>query len=56
MSKRTEMDKTAAARIQSAADRNPQSPTGRSGFAPRAQSRADRRQDNLDDPYVDEEE
>jgi hypothetical protein len=41
-SKDTPMDKEAAARIQSAADRRPDSDSARSGFAERAQSTADR--------------
>lgn len=36
------MDKEAAARIQSAGARNPNSPTARDGFDRRAQSAADR--------------
>jgi hypothetical protein len=42
MGKHTEMDKDAAARIQSAGARNPDSPTAASGFYSRAQSSADR--------------
>ncbi|OLT30462.1 hypothetical protein BJF83_24805 [Nocardiopsis sp. CNR-923] len=45
MGKHTEMDKDAAARVQSAAARDPESDTARSGFDARAQSAADRRQD-----------
>ena len=45
MSKHTEMDKDAAARIQSAAAHNPESDSARSGFDARAQSAADRQQD-----------
>ncbi|WP_171064136.1 hypothetical protein [Actinomadura soli] len=44
MGKHTEMDKDAAARIQSAGARNPDSPTAASGFDSRAQSSADRRE------------
>ncbi|WP_201295061.1 MULTISPECIES: hypothetical protein [unclassified Nocardiopsis] len=44
MSKHTEMDKDAAARIQSAAARDQESDTAQSGFEPRAQSAADRHQ------------
>lgn len=43
MGKHTEMDKDAAGRIQSAAARDPESDTARSGFDSRAQSAADRR-------------
>ncbi|MCK9871386.1 hypothetical protein MRI28_17370 [Nocardiopsis dassonvillei] len=45
MGKHTEMDKDAAARIQSAAARDPESDTAQSGFDSRAQSAADRHQD-----------
>ncbi|WP_201294727.1 MULTISPECIES: hypothetical protein [unclassified Nocardiopsis] len=45
MGKNTEMDKDAAARIQSAAARDPESDTAQSGFDSRAQSAADRRED-----------
>lgn len=38
----TPMDKDDASRIQSAADRNPESDSASSGFAERAQSAADR--------------
>ena len=41
-SNNTPMDKEAASRIQSAADRNPDSDSAQSGFAERAQSIADR--------------
>ncbi|TLW89230.1 hypothetical protein FFT09_22640 [Saccharomonospora piscinae] len=40
--KSTPMSKEDASRIQSAADRNPDSDSARSGFAERAQSTADR--------------
>ncbi|WP_116247347.1 hypothetical protein [Nocardiopsis sp. FIRDI 009] len=45
MGKHTDMDKDAAARIQSAAARDPESDTAQSGFDSRAQSAADRHQD-----------
>ena len=41
-SSKTGMTSKAAARIQSAGDRHPKSETARSGFAPRAQSAADK--------------
>lgn len=41
--KSTPMTKEAAARIQSASDKNPNSKSGQSGFASRAQSTADKR-------------
>ena len=51
MAKHNDMDKDAAARIQSAADRAPDSATARSGFDTRAQSSADRHasEDETDD-------
>ena len=48
MSRHTEMDKDAAARIQSAAAREPDSFSARSGFDARARPAADRRQDEQD--------
>ncbi|WP_116246694.1 hypothetical protein [Nocardiopsis sp. FIRDI 009] len=56
MGRHTEMDKDATARIQSAAARDPESDTAQSGFGSRAQSAADRHQneaeqdDEDDDP------
>jgi hypothetical protein len=44
MGRHTEMDKGAAGRIQSAAARDPESDTARSGFDARAQSAANRHQ------------
>lgn len=41
--KSTPMTKEAASRIQSASDKNPNSKSGQSGFAGRAQSAADKR-------------
>jgi hypothetical protein len=41
--KSTPMTKEAASRIQSASDKNPNSKSGQSGFAGRAQSTADKR-------------
>ncbi|MFV2198205.1 hypothetical protein [Nocardiopsis sp. LOL_012] len=49
MGRHTEMDKDAAARIQSVADRDPQSDTAQSGFDTRAQSAADRHADEQDE-------
>ena len=46
MGKHTEMDKDAAARIQSAAAKDPESDSAQSGFDSRAQSAADRREDD----------
>lgn len=43
------MDKEAASRIQSAADRDPESDSASSGFAERAQSAADRADDEDED-------
>ncbi|GAA3760863.1 hypothetical protein [Salinactinospora qingdaonensis] len=48
MGKHTEMDKDAAARIQSAAAKDPESDSAQSGFDSRAQSAADRREDEQD--------
>ena len=45
----TPMDKEDAARIQSAADRDPSSDSATSGFAERAQSAADRADDDEDE-------
>ncbi|WP_187347178.1 hypothetical protein [Nocardiopsis sp. CNR-923] len=45
----TEMDKGAAARIQSAAARDPESETATSGFDVRAQSAADRNENEDDE-------
>lgn len=47
--KKEEMSKDDASRIQSAADRNPDSPSATSGFAERAQSAADRTAHDSDD-------
>ena len=54
MSKHTPWDKEAAARVQSAADRNPDSASAREGLDREAQSQADRheherRQEDEDD-------
>lgn len=49
MGKHTEMDKDAAARIQSAAARDPESSTAESGFDCRAQSAADRNENEAAD-------
>jgi len=46
MGKHTEMDKDAAARIQSAAAKDPESDSAQSGSGSRAQSAADRREDD----------
>jgi hypothetical protein len=48
MSKHQPMDKDAASRIQSAADRHPDSASAQTGFGQRAQSAADKGQDNDD--------
>jgi hypothetical protein len=48
MSKHQPMDKDAAARIQSAAARHPESDSKQSGFDRRAQSSADKHQDQDD--------
>jgi hypothetical protein len=54
MGKHTPMDKQAAARIQSAAARHPDSATAREGWDRQAQSLADRREhdqhDDAEDP------
>jgi hypothetical protein len=44
MEKETPMDKDAASRIQSAAARDPESDSARSGFDSRAQATADQRE------------
>ncbi|MBX9386935.1 hypothetical protein ACFPZ0_00635 [Streptomonospora nanhaiensis] len=49
MGKHTDMDKEAAARIQSAGAKDPDSDTARSGFDERAQSAADRRENEDDE-------
>jgi hypothetical protein len=49
MSKHQPMNKEAAAPIQSAATRDPGSASAPSGFDRRAQSSADKRQDQADD-------
>lgn len=54
MAKHTPMDKDAAARIQSHADRNPESDTAQEGFAPRAQSAADQHEDETDEDDPDQ--
>jgi hypothetical protein len=46
MENETPMDKDAASRIQSAAARDPESDSARSGFDGRAQSTADQREHN----------
>lgn len=45
----TPMDKESASRIQSAADRDPESDSATSGFSARAQSTADRADEEDDD-------
>ncbi|GLY83345.1 hypothetical protein Airi02_012750 [Actinoallomurus iriomotensis] len=49
MTKQTPMDKEAAARIQSAAARNPESDSKTSDFDRRAQSSADKHEDEDDE-------
>lgn len=49
MTKHTPWDKEAAARVQSAAARHPDSPSARDGLDREAQSQADKNEDQEDD-------